>query len=279
MSTIEPPVSRGRAALGSASPSVRRFTPLVLDPQREATAAAMLTAMAPRFVTEEIREAHVQGLMSLTSGFVTRFQYFVPRFPARAFRRLLVSGCSAGTEMLVARQYGFQEIHGTEVDPDYIDICRARMEHLEGFEAVCYDGMNLPYPDGHFSSILSAHIIEHTPSPYDYLREHLRVLEPGGWMFLEFPSRYHHTELHTRLPSFEYLPLPLRAKVLSFFGSSRFSPFGADSRQRFRAVLRTLQPISLWQIRLWLRRAGRTNAEVVHWCKPAPGVIRCLIGT
>lgn len=252
------------------------YGPLEIDAAVEAECFDMLYEFAPQFVAEEFRNHHVRELMTLDGGFLSRFQYAVPQLPDSAFRRLLISGCSAGSEMIVARQFGFQEIHGTEVAQAYVDICRKRLAGGSGFEVVCYDGGRLPYANSRYSCVISAHIIEHTPSPFDYLREHMRVLEPGGWMFLEFPNRYHWRELHTRLPSVEYLPGPLRRAVLKLL-SSRWSPLSAQSRQRYESVLNTLSPVSIWQVRSYLRKMGLHESRIVHHYAPAPGYTRMLI--
>ena len=252
------------------------YAPFEVDPAVEAECYAMLYDYAPQFVAEEYRDLHVRELMALDSGFLSRFKYIQSHLPAAALQRLLISGCSAGSEMIVARQFGFQEIHGTEVAQQYIDICQKRLNQCSGFEAVYYDGSHLPYPDERFTCVISAHIIEHTPSPYEYLREHMRVLEPGGWMFLEFPNRYHWRELHTRLPSVEYLPKPLRNAVLRLL-SSRMSPLGEKSRKRYEAVLTTLSPVSIWQVRWYLRKMGLAKSRIAHHYSPAPGYTRMLI--
>jgi SAM-dependent methyltransferase len=221
-------------------------------------------------------DRNVHELFSLESGVADRFNYFADRMPESARRRLLVSGCAAGSEMIIARDYGFQEIVGTEVVQEYVEITHRRLMGHAGFHVISYDGRRLPFAGGEFTAVISGHIIEHTPSPYDYLKEHMRVLAPGGYLFLEFPNRYHLVELHTGLPSVEYLPGPLRSLALRYL-ASRFSMFPLESRKRYDDILRTLQPVSVWQIRQYLRRMHYPNARVVHHYAPAPGYTRLLI--
>lgn len=215
-------------------------------------------------------------LFSLDSGVRDRFNYFAPRMPESARRRLLVSGCAAGSEMVIARGFGFQEIFGTEVVQDYVDITNQRLTGQGGFRALVYDGRDLPFANHTFSSVVSGHIIEHTPSPYYYLREHMRVLAPGGFLFLEFPNRYHRIELHTGLPSVEYLPAPLRLLGLRLL-ASRVSNFSPEQRRRYDDIRQTLQPVSVWQIKSYLLRMGFPHARIIHHYAPAPGYTRMLI--
>ena len=71
-----------------------------------------------------------------------------------------------------------------------------------------YEGTFLPYDDAQFFVVASGHVIEHTNDPFIYLSECMRVLRVGGYLSLEFPNRYHHTELHTGLPSFRMASAP-----------------------------------------------------------------------
>gem|GEM_PF-2641842 len=221
-------------------------------------------------------EENVEQLFSLQSGVCDRFDYFSPRMPASARRRLLVSGCAAGSELIIGRRYGFQQVCGTDVDAELVGIARERLAGAPGFEIVHYDGRRVPYEDRSFTAVVSGHIIEHTPSPFAYFKEHLRVLAPGGWFFLEFPNRYHRVELHTGLPSLEYLPDPLRALALRY-RASRFSRYSPEQRRRYADVLNTLRPVSRWQIALFLLFSGIPRARVAHAYAPLPGYVRMLI--
>ncbi len=46
------------------------------------------------------------------------------------------------------------------------------------------DGKLLPYGDGEFDIVMSNSIIHHIPEPIDSLREMIRVLSPGGLLFV-----------------------------------------------------------------------------------------------
>lgn len=251
------------------------YPEFIADPENEAACRARLSEYLTR-VGQEPVDRNVHELFSLESGVSDRFNYFAPRMPANTRRRLLVSGCAAGSEMIIAREYGFQEVVGTEVVQDYVEITNVRLIHQNGFHVVLYDGRDLPFASDSFTAVVSGHIIEHTPSPYDYLKEHMRVLAPQGLLFLEFPNRYHRVELHTGLPSLEYLPRPLRSLGLRYC-ASRFSVFSADKRKRYNDILRTLQPVSVWQIKMYLSRMKYRNARVVHHYTPVPGFTRLLI--
>lgn len=46
----------------------------------------------------------------------------------------------------------------------------------------------LPYPDGAFDLVVSMDVVEHVVDPSPWLREALRVLRPGGTLFLTTPN-------------------------------------------------------------------------------------------
>ena len=219
-------------------------------------------------------ESQVQQLFD-DGGFRSRFNYFMKFFDPAAKRHLLVSGTSVGTEMMLAPEYGFEWITGTEVVQGLVDVCEKRFAGYPMLKAVCCDGDILPFEDGAFSSVISGHIIEHTRCPFTYLREHLRVLQAGGYMFLEFPTRYHRTELHTNVPSLEWLPTLVRNAVIRVL-RSRLTPLSPVVKRHYEAIRNTLKPVSRWQVSWWLNRSpGRARIE--HLTVPAPGILRLII--
>jgi SAM-dependent methyltransferase len=221
-------------------------------------------------------EINADRLFSLEGGFVSRFNYFLPYLDENAMHHLLISGCVAGSELIIARKYGFQEIYGTEISEEYIEIARLRLASAKGFHVDLYDGLHTPYDNEQFTMVCSGHIIEHTESPIKYFRECMRILSRDGYFFLEFPDRYHKIELHTNLPSVDFLPSPLRQLALKFL-SSKLSPFSPIKRSYYNEVLKTLKPISVWQIRLYLVLNGYFKARILHKYSPAPGYVRMLI--
>jgi len=212
----------------------------------------------------------------LGDHYTDQFNYFSPRLPATAFRKALISGCAVGSELIVARRFGMKEVVGVEVVPEYVSIARDRFSDLSGYDVVLYSGAKLPFPDGHFSFVTSAHVIEHTPWPFGYFRECLRVLEDGGCLFIEFPDRYHPIELHTGTPSVEYLPGLLRSLVLRW-RESKMSGTAGKTKWLYREIRTTLKPISVWQLRFWLFRVARGKGRIVDWYHPAPGFTRVLL--
>jgi len=227
---------------------------------------------------QERVDGYVESLLA-TDGCADRFAYLrsvVGPYVFRAGAKILISGCGAGSEMIVAKQLGFRQVCGVEVEEVWITACRMRFQDSPDLEASLYDGNALPYGDAEFDVIASGHVIEHTKDPEGYLRECVRVLTPGGYLSLEFPNRYHHRELHTRLPSFEWLPRPVRNSILRAL-LSRLSPLSADVKNRYNAIVATdLKQISMGGVRRMLNRIGHPYS-ILNSVRPAPGITRCVI--
>lgn len=230
--------------------------------------AAHLEAIGQTNVAKNVDE-----LFDLDAGFVGRFDFLAPYVYRRLKGSILISGCAAGSELIVARKYGFKRVVGTEISDALVEIARARLSTTPDMQVDAVHDERLPYADGEFDVVYSGHVIEHTGDPRLYFGELFRVLRRGGLFFLEFPNRYHYVELHTGLPSFEWCPRPLRDVVLRAL-ASRLSPLSKPKKQGFDSVRTTLHPMSRSLIRRYLTvLGGRIIAEQV----PAPGFVRLII--
>lgn len=250
---------------------------LALDPAVEAAVNQLLyDHFAPSY---QDRVSDYIGSLMATEHYSGRFLFLKWVIGPELFEnrsRILISGCGAGGEMIAARQWGFGETYGVEVDPIWITACEKRLAYLPEMHVALYDGDHLPYADGMFDVVTSGHVIEHTRDPKLYLAELMRVLRPGGYLSLEYPTRYHRTELHTGLPSLEWAPHPLRNAGYRLLGS-RLSPISERSKGFYRSIYETrLQQISYLLIKRWLRANGY-GFKFVNLTKAAPGVIRLVI--
>ena len=61
---------------------------------------------------------------------------------------------------------------------------------IEGF------GESLPFESNSFEVVYSCNVLEHTNNPAKVLKEALRVLKPGGYLFMEFPNHLSWIEGH-----------------------------------------------------------------------------------
>lgn len=223
-------------------------------------------------------EPYIDSLLSEVEH-ASRFRFIssiVGTDTLKSLERALLSGVSAGSEMLAAASCGFKRIDGVDIDSTLIEVAKLRTAHLAGCSCRLYDGDVLPFEDGAFGLIYSSHVIEHTSHPTLYLDQLLRCVKPGGLIYLEFPNRYHHTELHTGLPSLEWLPPNLRDRLLRLC-SSRWSPLPAGAKSGYHAILRDLRQISPRWILQRLQRRGLPKMVLLVNDSPASGVARLLL--
>lgn len=222
-------------------------------------------------------EQQVDLLFSM-DGYIGRFDYLFSILgdSAKSLQRVLISGYSAGSEMIVARQFGFNEIDGVEVDPVLFQAASKRVAGMPGIKPVLYDGQSLPYDNDSYDLVVSGHIIEHTDSPIKYICEIMRVINPGGFLYIEFPTRYHYIELHTGLVSFEWMPHALRNAVLKAL-TSRYSFLSPTIKSKYESILTTgLKQISRSEI-LGILKHNNIKHKEVAYSVPAPGIVRCII--
>jgi SAM-dependent methyltransferase len=253
-----------------------RYSP-DLDPQIEAEVRAMLIEHY-----KPVYKDHVEGFIDTslaTEPFAGRFLYIKSVTGADIFNSrssVLVSGFGMGSEMIMARQFGFGKVFGVEIEQILVDASLKRLQHFSDMYPILYDGNSLPYKDGSFEIVLSGHVIEHTSDPKTYLKEILRVLVPGGYLSVEFPHRYYRIELHTQLTSFEWLPRSIRNFVLRVLTSDD-SPLSEDAKIRYNSIITTnLRQISLGGIKHMLKISSYPS-KIIHSVRAAPGIIRCVV--
>lgn len=191
---------------------------------------------------------------------------------------VLVIGSALGGESIAAHRMRAALVVGLDVDPALITRSReiAQAMGLSSLQFISFGGDAFPALEP-VDIVLSGHVIEHTASPSLHLDECLRALKPSGYLFLEFPTRFHRRELHTGLISFEWLPKPLRNGLNSLAGwvSSIGHHDAASQRVARHEINHELRQISTIQIRLWLR--GRAGAAIIKRDVPAPGIVRLCI--
>ena len=98
-------------------------------------------------------------------------------------RKVLDVGCGSGQFLAFAKQMGWQAF-GVEPDPMAADVVRNL-----GVDILADRVSNLDRSyDGFFDAVTLSHVIEHAHDPIDMLAHCYRVLQPGGYLWLETPN-------------------------------------------------------------------------------------------
>jgi SAM-dependent methyltransferase len=201
--------------------------------------------------SEEYSNFQIQILFN-REAFQQRVAAFLKMaLPTSKSTNILVSGSSVGEELQALVDFGYINLFGTEIDDIYLKICEKRFSGA--VRVVKVTDESIPLGSASLGAVFSAHIVEHTRNPRLYIQECLRCIEPGGVLYLEFPSRYNLIELHTGTFSFEWMPLTIRNLLLKFL--STYPPL-QKFHLKLDSILTTLQPISKGMIMRFAKEAG-----------------------
>jgi SAM-dependent methyltransferase len=112
----------------------------------------------------------------------------LPPGSAPSSRRALEIGCGPGRLMIpMSRHFG--EIHGVDVSDEMIARARRNLRDLPHAHPHHASGSDLAlFPGDHFDFVYSYAVFQHIPSAevvFNYLRETIRVLKPGGFARLQ----------------------------------------------------------------------------------------------
>lgn len=138
-------------------------------------------------------------------------------------RELLDVGSGYGSFVLAARQRGLAAV-GVEPAGFEREYARARLASTrpdDDPEAVYRDGsgLSLPFADGDFEVVTLWNVLEHVPDTPALLSEAVRVLRPGGRLFLLAPNYAAlRREAHYHVPWPPGLPRRLAGPYLRLLG-------------------------------------------------------------
>ncbi len=99
--------------------------------------------------------------------------------------KVLDLGCGeCGLLRSVASMHATLQLHGCDAQAP------ADLPANVTFQRADFDLASLPYDDDQFDLIVMQHVLEHLEKPIPAIAQVLRVLKPGGRVFIEVPSNY-----------------------------------------------------------------------------------------
>lgn len=114
-------------------------------------------------------------------------------------KKVLDMGCGASGKSLYYVSVGATEVVGVDIVPHYKEEAEAFAEKLgfsDRFAFILGDALNLPVEDCTFDVVIMNDFMEHIYDPERAVTEALRVLKPGGRLYINFPPYYHPTGIH-----------------------------------------------------------------------------------
>ncbi|MFI5339624.1 MAG: class I SAM-dependent methyltransferase [Candidatus Methylomirabilales bacterium] len=114
--------------------------------------------------------------------------------PAVGPGRLLEIGCGLGSFLAQARERGWN-VQGVEVSP----WAATQAKQASSVPVLISRAEALPFHTGTFDAVVSHHVFEHLPDPFQALRESRRVCRTGGRLLLVLPNELQHLFLRSAL--------------------------------------------------------------------------------
>ncbi len=145
--------------------------------------------------------------------------------------RLLDLGAGKGKLLLaVAEERG--NIVGLEYNPVYIAEAQRKLQE-RGLSVEIIEGKaeDLPFADESFDFINMSELVEHVQSPELVLHEALRVLRPGGSIYVSVPNRFGAFDPHFHLWLINWMPRSIVNNVLKLLNKHKdYSPAAGHQR-------------------------------------------------
>jgi SAM-dependent methyltransferase len=184
----------------------------------------------------------VEWLQQVRDIELARVREFLP-----ASGRVLDFGAGGGQQALRLQELGFEV--------DAVDLESSPHVEKRVFPVKSYDGLTLPFADGHFDVVMSSNVLEHVVDLPHALSELARVLKPDGLMLHILPSAS--WRLWTSLAEFPAAPRNLVRGMLS-------GPTGRRAQAGMSRLQWTLLQLA-WPIRPFtLRPHGARGSAVTE---------------
>jgi predicted TPR repeat methyltransferase len=110
---------------------------------------------------------------------------------------LLDAGCGTGLVGEWLGIMGYPDVHGLDISVGMIEAARAKNVY-SGFTVAAL-GTTLPFPDGHFASIIASGVFTTGHVGVDGLDDLIRITKPGGFIVLTVKDALWHSQFEDRL--------------------------------------------------------------------------------
>ena len=114
-------------------------------------------------------------------------------------KEVLDMGCAAAGKSLYYVSLGAKHVTGVDIVEHYREEAEEMAEKLgfsDRFTFVIGSAYEMPFEDHRFDTVIMNDFMEHVDNPAAALKEAMRLVRPGGRIFVNFPPYYHPTGAH-----------------------------------------------------------------------------------
>ncbi len=178
----------------------------------------------------------------------------------------LDAGCGGGRFVVALAQLGAKEVKGIDISAEAVEATNARIQErgLSQASAQQASVLQIPFADASFDYVVSSGVIHHTPDPKTGFQELVRVLKPGGKLFLSVYGKgglKWFTNDVFRYTVCKVIPFKWMEKV--------FAAVGVPANKRYNILDNLYVPFCYRytekEIREWMAKAGFENVRRVKF--------------
>jgi ubiquinone/menaquinone biosynthesis C-methylase UbiE len=123
---------------------------------------------------------------------------------------ILDVGCNAGTQSQLWAELGHR-VRGLDINGPLLDLARDRAaQNGYNIEFLLGSATSLPLPDRSVDVCLAAELLEHVADWQSCIKEFVRVLRPGGVLYMSTTNKLCPIQQEFNLPLYSWYPGPLK---------------------------------------------------------------------
>ena len=177
------------------------------------------------------------------------------------------AGCGGGRFVVALAQLGVRKVTGIDISSEAVIAANKRIANRNlSDKAIVKEGsvLNITYPDNSFDYVICSGVIHHAPDPYKGFTELVRVLKPGGKLFLSIYGKGGLKWLTNdifRYSICKIIPFNVMEKI--------FKAFGVPTNKRYNILDNLYVPYCFRfkekEIREWFKKANFENLQRVKF--------------